>query len=890
MAIATLDRRTDTDPDPTATGPLADERRALAIVDRLLELDPAERDARVVTECDGDPTLCATVLSLLDQPEDDALFVTGGAHPGFAGPRDEPACPAQPVPGERLGPYRIVRELGRGGMGVVYLGERADGLFEQEVAIKLLPPGGDDDLARRLENERSLLAALAHPGIARLFDGGVTPGGRPYLVMERIEGRPIDRFCEEEELGLEARLRIFLQVCDAVEAAHRRLIVHRDIKPGNVLVTDDATPKLLDFGIAKILGGEAPGRPETQVMTLTHASPEQLRGEPLGVASDVHQLGTLLFELLTGQRPHEGDERSVVSQVQAICHEDPPAPSRVVEARERLDAATGNQDRGTAFTIPRDLDLVTLKALARHPETRYATARELRNDVDRFLRGRAVEARPHTWGYLAQRFLSRHAVASAAVFAGVVVLTTTGMVSHHRLAAERDVAEARRLEALAARDLAEEVSQFLVDLFAVAVPGRTRGETVTARELLDRGATRLEADLAGEPAVQAQMGSTMGFVYSRLGLYPEAEELLETALERQVGTLPPSDPRLLRTRIYLAELRLQTGEASAAEEQARTALRLLGTDEGLEGSRIRATAALGEAVRQQGRTDEARAILARVLEMRRRAEGPEAPATAPDLVNLANASGDAGDYASAEVYGRRALAILDGDPDPHPASLFEALNTVGTATSALGRPAEAESFFTRGLALAERIYAADHPRLSTARGNLAISLAELGRTAEAEVLHREILASFEGRPEHRDRALVLVNLGNLHLARDDFAGARRLYSEAAEAQTALLGADHPSLATTWNNLGEALVGEGRLEEAVEVLEKSRARFAAAGGEDGLLVSWPTFQLGRAAEAAGRRSEAARLYRRTLEIREGRLPPGADELREVHAAIARVGGA
>jgi serine/threonine-protein kinase len=871
------------------------DRRALAIVERALALDGEARSAYLDRSCAGDPTLRATVVAILRRGATaDGVLVPGAALDGplaaeLAAPTGAPKTgPAAAVPpprvGDRVGPFRLLREIGRGGMGVVFLAERVDGHFEQRVALKLLPAGGDPDLARRLEEERRILATLEHPGIARLLDGGVTAGGQPYLAMEYVEGRPVDRYCAEEGLDLESRLELFRSICEAVQAAHQRLVVHRDLKPSNILVTADGQVKLLDFGIARIVSQDASQRSMTIALTFGYASPEQFQGDAITVATDVYQLGVLLYELLTGERPFDDAGTSWLDQAQAVLERDPVPPS------ERLRRA-GRRSR--ARRVRGDLDHVALEALAREPERRYRSVDRLRDDVERHLAGHPVAARRGGSIYRLRKLLRRHAVAAGA--AAGVALVIASLVTFYtlRLADERDrarqalaVAERERAATQQARDEAEEVAAFLGDLFAGSDPRQAQGRDPTARELLDRGAERIEGDLAGRPRVQARMMRTIGDVYRQLGLYPRAEPLLRRALERSRAGAGNDAAGLVESLVSLGRLRTEQGRLDEAGELFRQALAETAADR--PDLRLLVLSGLGGLVFEQGRFGEAVEIFTRVLELREEAVGDRHPSVAVDVSNLANAFGRQRRYGRAEQLYRQAIDLLAGGEDPQAQAL--ALSNLGSLLAEQRRFAEAEPLLRRGAEIRERLLGSDHPDVALDLSNLASLLLDLGRYQEAGELFRRCLAILETKaPEHRVYTQALGNYGNLLLAQEDFQGARGVYEHVLDLQESRLGAEHPALAFTLNNLGEALIALDRPGQARGHLERSLAIFESVAGGESLLASWPLFNLGRVHRALGDPETAEALLRRALAIRESGLAEGAEEIGEVCAELRHLPG-
>ncbi|MEM6335703.1 MAG: serine/threonine-protein kinase, partial [Bacteroidota bacterium] len=505
-------------------------QRVLEMVERAFEVPAQDRAAWVAEACEGDEALRAEVEALLAaDAEADAFLEQPVTHAGSI--REAAALLAAELPAEgRAGPYRLLQSLGRGGMGTVYLAQRDDGAFEQNVAVKIVRRGMDtDDILTRFRTERQILASLQHPNIARLLDGGMTADGRPYFVMEYVEGVPITRYCDEHRLSIDERLRLFATVCGAVQYAHQNLIVHRDLKPGNILVADDGTVKLLDFGIAKLLdpdfgGVEARTRTEMRVMTPEYASPEQVRGNVLTTASDVYTLGVLLYELLAGRRPYDLPSRLQHEIERVICAEDPARPSTAVKRVVTLRRRDGTTETVSPDTISErrnmppdslkrrlggDLDTIVLKAMSKEPARRYGSAEQLAQDVRRHLDGLPVEARPATVSYRLRKFVERHRVgftASMIIIGLTVALLSTTFVQQRRT-------EAALLRAETEAETSRRVAEFFAGFFRAADPRQAQGDTLTVYDVLDIGTRRIDAELASEPNVRAGLLLTLGDVY-----------------------------------------------------------------------------------------------------------------------------------------------------------------------------------------------------------------------------------------------------------------------------------------------------------------------------------------------------------------------------------------
>ena len=820
-----------------------------------LEQPAAERDAFLDRACAGDASLRAEIDSLLAAEDEAPSFLeTPFARlPETNGFR----------PGVQVGPYRILRPLGRGGMGQVYLAER-EVPFRQQVALKVIRHGLDtDDLLRRFRAEQQILAGLRHPNIARLLDGGTTEDRRPYFVMEYVEGAPLTDYCDAHRLSVEARLQLFQTVCEAVHAAHRNLVVHRDLKPSNILVTDpgsgppDRSPgqarqaevKLLDFGIAKILDPDAPGlsvpvtRTEMRVMTPEYASPEQVRGEPVTTASDVYALGVLLYELLAGRRPYRLPSRVQEEIARVIAEEDPAKPSTAVTRIEAVCRADGSTETITPEQVSRardaspeklrrrlrgDLDTIVLMAMRKEPERRYASAQELAEDLRRHLAGLPVIARPDTLAYRAGTFARRHrfGVAAAALF--VFVLLGFSIVTAVQSARIR----AQAAETARERDKAEQVTQFMMDLFKTSDPNTSKGNTVTARELLDQGAETIETELADQPDVQAEMMGVMSEVYESLGLYPEAERLARRALQ-------------MRRRLH--------GEV---HPEVATALNYLGWLLHMQGAYVPADSLLREA-----------------LLMRRTVLGPKHLEVSRTLNDLAVVQQARGDYAAADTLLQEALAIRRRHLGNDHESVAITLNNLAALKYQQGRYEEAIASMEEALD-GLRAHFGEHMRVATALLNLASFHTGNGDYSAAEPLYREALA-LQRRlvgDEHPSVAMGLTHLGSLLIRKRAYDEAEPLLLEALTIQQKQLGAEHPDVATSLYTLAGLSYRKEAYAEAELRYREALALRQKALGREHPEVSHTLDNLARTLHARGAQAEAEPLYREALALRQKALGP------------------
>ncbi|HVS03241.1 MAG TPA: serine/threonine-protein kinase [Thermoanaerobaculia bacterium] len=859
-----------------------DRRRVAELFARASEMPSHQRRTLLDDECAAAPVLRAEVESLLaaEGPARGFLEDFDRDRAGELLRADEAAA----VP-ERVGPYRLLREIGRGGMGAVYLAERADGQFEQRVALKVIKRGMDSEaILHRFLRERQVLARLHHPHVARFYDGGLGEDGRPWFAMEYVEGADITRYCDERRLGVEARLRLFHDVCRAVQHAHANLVVHRDLKPSNVLVTGEGDVKLLDFGIARLLGADgdpgertltAAGAP---VMTPEYAAPEQLAGEPVTTATDVYSLGVVLYELLTGHRLRRSDRRSG-GPVRALREAEPERPSSVVGRTDEPGPRSGTSEKTTPEAVARrrgttperlgrrlrgDLDTVTLKALHSEPERRYPSAEALLEDVERHLAGLPVSARRDTLAYRASKFVRRHAVGVLAAAAFVALLggfAVTATVQRALTAAERDKAEA--------------VKDFVLSLFEASNPLiEAKGDAITARELLERGVARIDAELAGQPTIQAELLGVVGTAFKELGLYERAEPLLERALALRRQELGEEHPEVAASSSHLAALYYAQGDYGGAEALHRQALAIgrklyRGDDPAVAGF----LDDLSVVLRAQRDLEEAGALAREALAMRRRLLGGSHPDVAKSLVNVAVPLYLRGEYDAAEPLYREALGMrrrLLGDHHPEVAAT---MNRLALLLRRKGESEAAERLYRQALAAYRRSLGEEHPDVAATLGNLAQVLMDQADYEAAEPLYRQAISMQRQLlgGSHRDLAISLNNLAVLLSEKGDDDGAEAFYRQALAMQREALGEEHWDVALALYNLASILRWKGPSEEADalsrQALDHYRRRLPAGHPQ----LARALAVRGHLLLNQGRPAEAEPLLRQALTIREQAAP-------------------
>jgi serine/threonine-protein kinase len=915
--------------------------RADKILSAALDL-PTDEQRRFISEaCAGEGSLQQKVERLLLASEESGGFLAPGG--ALIGPvwDDLSVELAQhqgaPNP-DRIGAYRIIRELGRGGMAVVYLAERADGQFEQKVALKLLKLGREsDELILRFQQERQILASLNHPAIARLLDGGVTQDGRPFIVMEQVAGEPIDHYCDLHCLTVEERLEFFVQVARAVHYAHQNLVVHRDLKPSNILVTNDGQVKLLDFGIAKLLDQEtsqyaAPTtRSSVRVLTPEYASPEQILGAPITTASDVYQLGLLLYELLCGRRPYQLEKRTPSEVERVICEQVPMPPSAATTGSNR-DAEIAGSPLEEVSRLRRtrperlrkrlagDLDMIVMMALRKEPERRYGSAEQLGRDIERHLSGKPVSARKDTLGYRFRKLVQRHRAEAIAAF--IVVLLIGVLIGYYtgRLARERDRA---RLDA----EKATEVALFLENLFQVADSSLSRGEEVSAREILDQGAQRISKELSDRPKIQAEMQTLLGNIYCRLGMYERAGSMLELALEARndlsgdeqlslavslssladVYTnqgrykeaeplylrtleiherlLDSDDLRLARSRCNLANLYInsfRTAEAEALLRQSHAEFhRQLGAD---HPDVMQSLATLRTT---QEHFQEAEELTRRVLEIRENALGPEHLEVVPLLKQLSRIVAAQGNLSESEALNRRILTILESHLGLYHPELGLALQRLATCKGALGKHKEAELLFRRSLKIQERTLGPNHPLLASTLHNLAKYRGATGGLAEAEQLDLRSLAIYEeilGK-SHRRIAEILNNLAYFAFIRGRSREAEAYCRRGIQIWQEQDG-ERVIHALTLDTLGCLYRDQGKVNAAEPLFLQAIAIIKMKFGPNELYLAEMLRNLAQLRTKQARYEAAEKDYQRALSIARENLneEPGAPRRQALLASI------
>ena len=784
-------------------------KKISALYHRASELEGEARDRFLAAACNADDGLRRDVEALLEVTVDAATGIERVVETAVADYADHLGQI------EQIGPYRVLGVIGHGGMGQVFLAERADQEFEREVAIKTISwMTATPALIERFRQERQILANLDHPNIARMLDGGSSDEDVPYLVMEYVAGQNIIEYCQEKSLSLKQKLDLFLQICNAVHYAHRNLVIHRDVKPSNILITADGSPKLLDFGIAKLLDADAAvTRADMRFMTQQYASPELLRGEAASTATDIYGLGLLLYELLTDQFPYPVEGSTSVEIERLILETEPVAPSVAV--------ATSNSH---IQNLKGDLDNIVLMALRKEADRRYQSVKDLADDVRNFLKHRPVIARTPTYHYRTGKFVYRHRLGVVAVSTAIFAAITMTVFYTVQLAAERDIAEQQRA-------VAESTTEFMVDLFENNAPTQALGEDLTARDVLDRGAEKLATELQDSPPVRARLLLTLGRVYERLGLYEPARDYLEQSIELYRNEVPDAEDITIDNLEELAWIYYRSENWDKAAAAANEAL-----------------------ARREIRVGTQDPSLARVLNL------------------LGTIAYWRDDFDATLMHYRRALALLDGSNDETSALRATTLNHLGITYDFLDQKAEAEEAYLASYQIRMDLYGENHPDTGTAVANLGayyFNAKDLEQAAEFAEKALSIDRAMHGN-EHADVAFDLNLLARIEQERENFTASLEYAEEALEIWGRTVGETHSRYVAALDNIATTHIELIDYETALGFATRAYNISNAENGERHTITANTLYTSGRALRGLDRLDDARDVLLRAAHIRLDQL--------------------
>jgi len=819
------------------------------LFEKAVEMPTEMRELFIDQNCGDDDGLRDEIKSLLASDVAHRSDVSRGPLTGAIGAAVDATTKSrrEELLGSTIGPYRLTQVLGHGGAGTVYLGERADRQYSAQVAVKVVEGAAlNAEIGRRFKAERQILASLNHQNIARLIDAGETQDGYPYLVMEYVHGEPIDKYCDRKKLNVEERIDLMLKVCGAIQYAHQNLIVHRDIKPGNILVMPDGTPKLLDFGIAKLLdtsdaaAAMALTRMNDRVLTPEYASPEQILGQTITTASDVYSLGMVLFELLTGLRPYKISTSSQLELERTICVIDSSRASTVVrQALTRVASETPHSR--DIYTIAEsrqitpmrlrarlngDLDAILARALRKEAVHRYNSVEQFSDDLRRHLAREPVQARQGNWAYYMQRFARRHTFGVAAG-TGFVVLITAALVvvsmQSKRIAEERDAANRER-------QTSEAVASFMTNVFDAADPFSVQDKEVTAKELLDNAAERIRNDLNQEPAVKARLLEQIGRSYEHQGYAQLGVGLLEESLkikEQQLGT---NDPSLAATLQYLGNLQLDQGSldsSRASFKRARSILQL----NSLENSAAYATllSDSGKLELNANNLEVAASLLNEAIPLLQATFAKDHTLVGTALTRLARVRIWHRNFQDAEPLAREAVRIQSSRlPELHPESVL-AISALGESLLGQGKASEAAPYIEKALENSTRIYGSDSSRL-TFNLQLIIDLRRAqNRLPEAAQFAQDALDVSLRRygDNNQYTAYTRTTLGIIEWQLGNYAKAESELRRAIEIYGNSLPPTHAYVTAAEYYLAEALLAQRKYDETIALSRLTLEKLAAA---------------------------------------------------------------
>ena len=798
------------------------------VFNAALELPADDRLAFVATKFGDDDQATTEVLELIESHEGASSFLL-----------DSPADLATEALAEnsltnirkKIGAYKIEKQIGFGGMGTVYLAARDDEQYDQKVAIKILKRGMDtDQIIKRFKYERQILAELNHPNIAKLLDGGTTAKGLPYFVLEYIDGLPITKYCETHGLDLNKRLRLFREVCGAVSYAHQNLVIHRDIKPGNILVTKEGIPKLLDFGIAKVLQSDSDLTELTmtgeRLMTPKYASPEQARGGQITTASDVYGLGVLFYELLTGKLPYDLKTKTSQEIEQIICDQEPSLPSSEFKVKT---SKTNHEPKTLSPKLLKgDLDNIALMALEKEPDKRYSSVDEFSKDIERYLEGMPIDATAHTFAYRTAKFVKRHAI--GVTLAALISTLVVGFAITSRIQANQIASE---------RDRSEKVVSFMRDIFKGNDPANAKGKEVSARELLDKGIVKIESELANQPDVQASLLDTVGQVYQSLGLYDKSKNLFEKALKNQREYFGNESREVADTLLNLSDVERIKADFKKAEKYVNESITIRHKLYGRESTEVVAAINLLISINVDNKDFVAAEKLSiESIELSEKLYGSESPEAVSGYHNLASVYLSKGETEKAEANARKAVEMSKNVFEkPHAAEIEANIALARLLIFRKQNFTESKKLLDRARDLGETVYGYFHPKT----------------------------------------VWILTNYAGFYFEDKQFENAIETSNKILEVQRKLYGNDHPQIASALTEKGSFLFHAGRLDDAEDVWNKALKLRRKTLGTDHPYTTRVLGNLGLVKYEKKEYRAAAEVFRNSLAIQRKTLKPSNPQI-------------
>ncbi|REL38012.1 hypothetical protein DYD21_05180 [Rhodohalobacter sp. SW132] len=832
--------------------------RIESIVDRALILPPDRRTEFIEHQCKGDDKCRKQVHAFLDSIKKADTFFSAKKNvkdkvADFAAANHTEKIHHEELIGDKVGSYKLTHLLGKGGMGAVYLAERTDGQFNHSAAIKVIRGGkANSEIYSRFVQERQILAGLSHENITRLFDGGVTENGIPYLIMEYVDGMPITTYCDENRLNLKERIELFKSVCSAARYAHKNLIIHRDLKPENILITKSGVVKIMDFGIAKLVMPERSGIDEpdgiqkSPYISFTNAAPEQLGDEPITTASDTYALGILLHRLLAGVHPLPIKKKTGNQIHEVIKTYQPANPS---DKFASLSSATQQQialERNTSPYVLKealqvDIDAILLKCLKKKPEDRYQTVDDLLQDIERYEKNYPVKAVTPSNLYQTKKYVARNGTFLTAAAGFFLIAVISMMFYTHQVQKERDIA---RIEAAKAN----QVTNFVLDLFKGSDPEVQRGDDVSARDLLDRGIERTSY-LSSQPEIQANMFEVLGRILTQLGEFSEAEELLTQAIEIRTGLFGESHIQTVSSYEHLGSLLSSRGDLFEAQNILEKVIEQRSAIFGPEQAALsEANTELGYIYRRLGKLDQAEQLYRSLIDIYEQKLGSEDPLTLLSISSLGVTLHGQGNLEEAEIRYRDVLEKREKLYNTVHPDVAMSMNNLGSLLLNQGRFEESEELLSRALDMRISLFGESHPKVALSTNNMGILKRNTGNFEAAESYFSralEINTRLFG-PDQLQTGINTFSIAELHMLKGEYEKSLELYDTAHTIFTNHLPEGSSFIARSSMGIGEALsmLGPEFLDDAAYYLEKGFARVKELHNDHSVEYGLALMQMGK----------------------------------------------